>query len=54
MIDIPLASISSSIPNYVDRPYQNQLDHIAIVFTGFFDNHLMSQDVHVLYDMHTT
>jgi len=23
MIDIPLASISPSIPNYVDRPYQN-------------------------------
>ena len=39
MIDIPfLACISSSIPNYVDRPYQNQLEHIARVFNGFFDN----------------
>ena len=48
MIDIPLASISPSIPNYVDRPYQNQLDHIARVFNGFFDNYVMTRDVNVL------
>ena len=35
MIDIHLASISPSIPNYVDRPYQNQLDHVPRVFNGF-------------------
>ena len=48
IIDIPLASICPSIPNYVDRPYQNQLDHIARVFNGFFDNYVMTRDVNVL------
>ena len=54
IIDLPLASIGPRIPDFVDRPYQNQKGYIAETFHGHFANYLMSRDVNALYQVHTT